>query len=86
MRVPRDSYTWRRGISVRRLSAGRRTYTRTRQRASADLVNPERHMVSPDDDRAWNKILDYERGVMTLLVVLSLAALAVIIWLAYAVL
>jgi hypothetical protein len=42
-------------------------------------------MVSPDDDRAW-KILDYERGVMTLLVVLSLAALAVIIWLAYAVL
>jgi hypothetical protein len=43
-------------------------------------------MVSPDDDRAWNKILDYERGVMTLLVVLSLAALAVIIWLAYAVL
>lgn len=80
---------------MRRLSAGRRTYTRTRQQEAdgnpaverrLGLVNPERHMVSPDDDRAWNKILDYERGVMTLLVVLSLAALAVIIWLAYAVL
>ena len=78
---------------MRRLSAGRRTYTRTRQadgnpavERRLGLVNPERHMVSPDDDRAWNKILDYERGVMALLVVLSLAALAVIIWLAYAVL
>ena len=38
------------------------------------------------DDPSWDKILDYERGVITLLVVLGFTALAVIIWLGYAVL
>ena len=38
------------------------------------------------DDPSWDKILDYQRGVMTLLVVLGFTALAVIIWLGYAVL
>jgi hypothetical protein len=45
------------GISVRRLSAGRRTYTRQQEAdGNLGLVNPERHMVFVDDDRAWNKI------------------------------